>query len=281
MKANKALVLLLVTGAFCVVGNADTNEDYQTWYQQGVDYVKQGDLEGAKVSFSMALSYKPGDPNAQKGLRMTEERLNRAQSPETAATVAPEKKPKDWSVRVTAGLAPAVDELEVEGFTGSFDSGDGGRVEVVAVRRLWNKNNPDIGWSFGGGAFGAKHSGTTAVGNELDVTAFGVLFQGGFAAKTGKYVVWEAGPYLGLGLASVDAPALEAAGLELQDPATYAYLGLKGGVFVLLNESFELGLEVGIESFSSTVEVTDGFATSDMTVSGVGPRVAAVVSYKF
>jgi hypothetical protein len=61
----------------------------------------------------------------------------------------------------------------------------------------------------------------------------------------------------------------------------YVLLGLKGGVFVLLGNSVELGLEVGAEGISTEQEITDGFDTEDVTFSGSGVHVAAVLAIPF
>jgi hypothetical protein len=274
------IAVILSLAGWCSGG---MTEEYSKWYEQGIDYVRQGDLEGAKLSFSMALSYKPGDANAQRGLDMSEERLKQKVALAPAPVqVVPKSESKDRSsMRVTVGNAPGADEFERSGATGPLDEGGGFRAEVVYVKRYLEKGNPDIGGSFGGGLFVAQHSGTDVMGDTFDATAYGGLIQGGFVAKAGNHVVWEVGLYLGLGLADVDISDVTSSGTTVADSGTYAMGGLKAGVFYLWGEQVEVGLELGYESFATTVELTNGFMIDEITVKGAGPRVAAVVAYKF
>lgn len=60
---------------------------------------------------------------------------------------------KDWSVRFAMGSAPKLDEAEAEGDTDTMDGDAGGRFEILAAKRFWSENNPDIGGVFGAGLF--------------------------------------------------------------------------------------------------------------------------------
>jgi hypothetical protein len=101
------------------------------------------------------------------------------------------------------------------------------------------------------------------------------MMQGGLAVRAGQRVVFELGPYLGLGVANNEITGFD------DGTGPYVLLGLKGGVFVLLGNSVELGLEVGAEGISTEQEITDGFDTEDVTFSGSGVHVAAVLAIPF
>ncbi|MEE9368405.1 MAG: hypothetical protein V3V05_06030 [Pontiella sp.] len=190
-----------------------------------------------------------------------------------------ESKSKDFSLRVSVGSAPGIDEGEVLGMTFPVDADNGSQIEFLAVKRFWSKNHPAIGGVFGGGIFIANNSGVDADPSssaKFDLSAFGIMGQGGLAVKLGKHIVVEASPYLGLGGASVEITNFTDGG------AVYVMYGLKGGIFVLLGQSIELGIEGSIHGFSSDVELelSPGL-TTDLTLTGSGPSVAAVLAVKF
>lgn len=187
-----------------------------------------------------------------------------------------EAKSKDFSIRVSIGNAPGIDEVEDSTGSGSVDDDGGSRVEVLAVKRWWSKNNPNIGGSFGGGIFIGSHA-LSDSGIEVDLTTFGVLLQGGFIAKAGDNFVFEVGPYLGIGVAEN-----ETTGYTSEGRGSYGLFGVKGGAFVLLGENVELGLELGYEAFSHEQEYEGGWiGNEDVTFSGSGGHVAAVLAVKF
>ena len=99
--------------------------------------------------------------------------------------------------------------------------------------------------------------------------------EGGIAAKLGDNVVIEAMPYFGFGGASVEITGFT------DGSAPYYMYGLKGGIFVLLGESVELGLEAGYQAFSTEVEVElGGGVEADWTWEGDGFRGALVLNIK-
>ena len=183
----------------------------------------------------------------------------------------------DFSFRVALGSAPGTDEFEVDGFGGkqSLDPDDGARLEILAVKRFWGKNESIVGGMFGGGMFYAEHSGTDAVGADIDTYAFGLLLQGGPAIRVGKLVVIETGPYLGLGIAYTEIDEF------VDGYGTYALFGLKIGVFISLAEHIELGLEAGYESFATEQELDIYGSDADIIFYGTGSRVAGVLVIKF
>jgi hypothetical protein len=287
-KCMLALLLVMV----CSVGYSDSADDlYTIWYERGIEQVKQGDLEEARLCFSAALSHKPDDANATKALAMAEELLEEKPAISTASVrqtnVVPVATPveraqrvaepqKDFSVRVALGSAPGIDEGELLGVTFPVDADHGGQLELLVVKRFWNRNNPNIGGVFGGGVFFANNSGTDVGSPDtFELKAFGIMGQGGVVAKLGQYIVVEAVPYLGLGGAHTEITGFSDGG------ATYAMYGIKGGVFVLLGQSVELGLEAGYHGFTSEVELDFGGPTADLTLSGNGARVAGVLAIKF
>jgi hypothetical protein len=187
------------------------------------------------------------------------------------------KESKDFSLRVSLGSAPGIDTFDA-GIVGDLpiDADTGGQLELLAVQRFWSKKNPAIGGVFGGGIFFANNSGTETGGtDEAKLSAFGIMGQGGIAAKLGDYVVVEAMPYLGLGGASVEITGFTDGG------APYVMYGVKGGMLVLLGDTIELGIEVGYHGFSSEVELDFGGPTVDATLSGSGVRGALVLAVKF
>lgn len=187
-----------------------------------------------------------------------------------------EKVSKDFSVRVSLGSAPGVEEWEAILGTEAVDEDGGGRLEILAVKRWWWENNPNIGGTFGGGIFFSGHRGKEPGGTDtIDLSAFGGMIQGGFAMKVGDIVVLELTPYGGIGGAKNETTGFTAGN------GPYYFLGIKGGVFVALGNSFELGLELGYESFDQDQELKIGGTTYDTTVSGSGVRGALVASILF
>jgi hypothetical protein len=187
------------------------------------------------------------------------------------------KTDKDHGIRVSLGVAPGINEGEIMGFTGAFDDDAGGQIEVLYQRRHWTKNNPNFAGIWGAGLFIASASGTDAENPdfEVDLTAFGIMGQGGVAYKLGDVVVIEAQPYLGLGGANAEITGFTDGG------ASYVMYGIKGGVFVELGKSFELGAEVGYQGISSTVELDFGGPTADLELTGDGLHAALVLAIKF
>ncbi len=184
------------------------------------------------------------------------------------------KESKDFSLRVSLGNAPGIDEVKDSTETNSVNDDGGARVEVLAVKRWWSQNNPNIGGSFGGGIFFGNHA-LSDSGMEVDLTTFGGMIQGGFIAKAGENFVFEVGPYLGIGIANNETTGYS------DGTGSYGLFGVKAGAFVLLGDNIELGLELGYEGFAHEQEYKDGSGTEDVTFRGNGPRIAAVLAVKF
>jgi len=176
-------------------------------------------------------------------------------------------------MRVSLGVAPGVGEGEGLGMDFPIEDDTGGQLELLLASRHWQ--NPLFAGCLGGGVFVAGNSGKEADSNdEFDLAAFGVMGQGGVAYKIGDMVL-ELQPYLGVGGANVEITGFADGG------GTYFLYGFKGGAFVALGSSVELGLEVGYQGFSSEVELDFGGVTTDLTLSGEGLRASGVLSVKF
>jgi hypothetical protein len=123
MKKN-IIAVLLVT--LCSIGYGDVSDDlYTKCYEAAIEQVAQGDLEGARDNFKLALGFKPDDANARKGLEMTEARLNKQPAAIAPAPVAPApvatsqtssktKESKDFSIRASLGTAPGLTSLTMD-----------------------------------------------------------------------------------------------------------------------------------------------------------------------
>ena len=180
---------------------------------------------------------------------------------------------KDMSIRISLGSAPGIDEVEDSTGSGSVDDDGGARVEVLFVKR-WLGDNP-VGGFLGGGLFIGSHA-LSDSGVEVDLTTFGGMIAGGFVGKIGNAFTYEVGPYLGLGIAENETTGYESGS------GSYAFFGVKGGAFVSLGDSIELGLELGYEGFSHEQEYEGGWLGNEtVTFSGSGAHVAAVLAVKF
>jgi opacity protein-like surface antigen len=162
-----------------------------------------------------------------------------------------------------------------------MDEDTGGQLEILAVQRYWSKNTPSIGGVFGGGIFFASNSGEESITDtfdpwEFETGAFGLLGQAGVAGKIGKNIVVEVLPYLGVGGAVTEVTT--STGASDDGSGSYFMYGVKGGIFVQLSQSIELGVEIGYQGISVDVEVDGG---SDIELSGDGARGAAVLAIKF
>ncbi len=179
------------------------------------------------------------------------------------------------SIRITLGSAPGIDELEASGSTESVNDDGGGRLEMLYVHRFWGRNDSSVGGMLGGGIFFGNHA-LSDSGVDVDLTTYGLLLQGGVAAKAGDNVVLELGPYLGIGIAENDTTGYS------DGTGGYGLFGIKAGAFALLGDHIELGLELGYEGFSHEQEYDNGWLGSEtVTFSGSGAHVAGVLAITF
>jgi|GEM_PF-6299102 len=181
------------------------------------------------------------------------------------------------TLRGSLGTAPGISEAEFIG-THQVDDDTGGKLEFLAVQRFWN-NQGRVGAVLGGGLFFAGHSGTDTVAPlEYDLGILGAVGEAGIAFKLGERVVIEAVPYLGVGSGTVELTDTSTNQSDDGD-ASYFLYGVKSGIFFIVQDAIELGLEVGYEGFSSDSEVKG--SSSDLSLSGDGLHVAAVFSVRF
>jgi hypothetical protein len=74
----KKITTVMLAVVLCSATFAGISDDlYTQYYKKAVEQVSQGDLAGARDSFESALTFKPGDADAQKGIRLCDERLNK------------------------------------------------------------------------------------------------------------------------------------------------------------------------------------------------------------
>lgn len=178
----------------------------------------------------------------------------------------------DEAVRISLGSAPGWDELDLGGgLSGGIDDEMGGQLEVLYQKRFWKDELSSVAGVFGGGLFFTSSSGELA-GVDFDTGAVGFILQGGVASKVGDRVVYELLPYVGFGSASTEVTAF---GESDDGDGTYTMIGIKGGVFVKLSDSMELGAEIGFQRSSADVEVE---GMSDWELSGDGARGALVLN---
>lgn len=182
----------------------------------------------------------------------------------------------DHGIRVSLGNAPQLSEGEILGSTFDIDGDTGGQLEILYARRHWTKNNPNFAGIWGAGIFFAGHEGVDPAfpSDKVDLSAFGIMGQGGVAFRVADILVLEAQPYLGIGGANVEITGFTDGG------APYVMYGVKGGAFFTVGV-VELGLELGYQGFSSEVELDFGGPTTDLTLTGSGLHASGVLAIKF
>ena len=157
-------IFAIVTFALvCASSFGDVSDDiYKNCYEHALGKVREGDLQMAKLSFEQALSFKPNDPDAAKGLRMTEQRLNQESAASSYARVVPQEpkvaesvpsKKKDAGIRVSLGTSPGWNEFDFMGVGIDIDEEMGGQIEVVYQQRYWKDDQSTFAGVFGGGLF--------------------------------------------------------------------------------------------------------------------------------
>ena len=185
-------------------------------------------------------------------------------------------------IRVAIRNAPGVDEFEEDFGSGSvttrsLEEEQGIQVDVMYVRRhMGEDGKKTIGPMWGAGVFLVNGtSGKASNGDKFELSAFGVIGEGGVAAQLGDKVVLELLPFLGVGSATQDIT-----GFESGNGAYFLY-GIKGGIFFKVTRSIELGLEAGYSGFTSTGEIDYPGNTSDIKFTGGGFQGGLVGVYKF
>lgn len=192
-----------------------------------------------------------------------------------AEEVAGETVEKDHGIRVSLGYASGINEVGIDGLSAPVDDDNGGVLEVLYQRRHWSDVEDTFCGTWGAGFFFAGHSGSeSTVSAEFDMSAFGIMGQGGVAFKAGDIVVFEVQPYLGVGAANLEASM---GGMTDDESGAYAVFGIKAGAFFKVSKSIELGIEAGYQSHAGVADV-DGI---EIDYTGDGLRANGVIAIKF
>ena len=189
-------------------------------------------------------------------------------------------------IRIAIRNAPGLDEVELSlggaSETVDLDSQDGVQVDVMYAKRFMGEDgNRTVGPMIAGGVFFSNSSGTFAGDtDEIELTAFGAIVEGGVAVQLGRVVVLEVAPFLGLGVAN-QSYSIE--GESISDGSgPYFLYGVKGGIFFQIGSNIELGLEAGYSGFTCDGEIEEfGGPTMDLTFTGGGFQGAGVLVVKF
>jgi len=158
----------------------------------------------------------------------------------------------DFAIRTALRLTPGVEEISSYSSHDSSDakSDDGGRFEVLAVKRYWSTKESHAGGTLGGGLFIGRQDGCVKGDDaKIEISSFGAMIQGGLALRGGDHFIFELTPYVGLGGAQNRVKG------EFIENGPYWLYGIKAGFFFELSSTIELGLEVGYEGFKQEVEV--------------------------
>ncbi len=313
MKTMTTIILMLLISVMTGLCDADKDE-YAKWFQQGMDSVKTGNLEGAKQSFAMALAYKPDDPDASKGLAMSEERLNRKPTPLHAQNeAAPDidenhvmsgkwyQKGINYVKRGDLRRASISFENALEYNPDNANARQGFDVTEQRLAELGGKNPPRVNprrHSFRVSVGSAPGIDKESDGNSVspdgglqievmhlktnwgdDNTRFGFLYGYGvfFAYNKGVEATGESysGGTVGImGQIGFAARVGDHVVLELSP-----YLGL-GAILPSWHYGIKGGVHVVSEKLGIGVEVGYGGFNYDVS-SGSGPRVALVASFNF
>jgi len=186
-------------------------------------------------------------------------------------------------IRVAIRNAPGIDEVDLDNsFGGSgtiiADPQTGAQIDVMYAKRFMGKDgNNTVGPMVAGGLFVSNSSGEFFGQEEIELTVFGEIIEGGVAVQLGRVVVLEVTSFFGLGIAnqSYSLPVTDGSGL-------YVLYGVKSAIYFQIGRNIELGLEAGYAGFSSDgkIEQIDG-STTDLTFTGGGFQGAGVFVVKF
>ena len=180
----------------------------------------------------------------------------------------------DFAVRTALRITPGVSDLSYYSgaISGETKADDGGRLEVLAVKRYWSGKESQAGGTLGGGLFVGRQDGREdGTHNKIEISSFGAMIQGGLALRGGDHFIFELTPYVGVGGAQNRIK-----GFSIENGPYYFY-GIKGGFFFELSQSIELGLELGYEGFKQEVEY------ENMTIKSTGSGFSGglVLAVKF
>jgi len=180
-------------------------------------------------------------------------------------------------IRLAAGMVPGLDEVKVDVPGGSFtvDLDDQQCVNFNPVIVLRSRTEQPLGFVGAFGLFARNHIGKDDLGEEVQLSAFGISIAPGLSANLSERSHLEFKVQLDVGGAEQSITGFSDGG------GPYAALGLTAGGYTLLNDVIELGAELGFMSFSSTGEI-DFFGTNqDVTFSGNGLTLNASIGFMF
>jgi hypothetical protein len=188
-------------------------------------------------------------------------------------------KKNDIAIRVSVGTATGINTEDIEGFNHTVDEDNGWQLEALAVKRIWFANNPNFGYTLGGGLFVSSFGGTrtfdvATYGSEYDADVFGITGQIGLAYQIGKYIIVEGSPYFGFGFGQITLNG-DDGGLM------YTSYGVKGGLYILLGKKVELGFEAGYQGFATEYTIDRAPGEYEVDLTGDGPLYSAVLAVKF
>lgn len=181
-------------------------------------------------------------------------------------------------LRVMIGGAGGIGEVrddDADTENDDFDDKSGGR---FAVHVQFLRARPDsVGFVVGGGIFAASHTGTLG-GVESTVGAVGIELKGGFVYRPTRNWHFE----LPSVVLSGGGATVETEGAPDSEDGGYSAFALQVGGFYTFDSGFQLGLELGGQVFSATVEQdVGGGVKHDIIYSGGGAAINLVGGWRF
>lgn len=180
-------------------------------------------------------------------------------------------------LRLAVGFVPGIDEVEFDGPGGTFTADSDGEAGLSIHPRfaLGRYSGDVLGFVMVFGVFYRTHSGEDAVGDEVELTAFGTSLAPGIALRVAGPLHFELTGELDLGWAEQSITGFT------DGLGPYAGAGLNAGLYLDLLGNLQLGGEVGVLSFISVGEIEGGGSTVDTTFSGSGLQYNLSLGYSF
>jgi hypothetical protein len=194
----------------------------------------------------------------------------------------------DLDLRFKGGAAAGVDEMNIDSFilaTGSGDSSRNFQVELAFIALEERRVSP----VFTIGIFDREHSGTVSdpfVGlpsTFVDYNVQGVSFGAGVRVKATENLHFEGRIEAGAGEGK---PDLSTPGMgnwnDVEEDAYASFSFIVGSYYTFSMPQIQLGLEVGVQSFSGDFQIwNSGGYWADADVSGGGGIMNLVAGYRF
>ncbi len=191
------------------------------------------------------------------------------------------------AIRVAIRNAPGIDEVEVD-FDGSvstdpLDAKSGAQIDVMYVKRFMGADGANaVGGVLGGGVYFSGQSGEDNE-SEVEISTFGLIGQAGVAWNVADVAVLELLPFIGIGASSVDLT--DKTNTFVFESGTGAQImgGIKGGVYFMIGDNIELGLEAGYTASATgtTIEFPAPLPDATAIFSSGGFQGGAVIAVKF